>query len=674
MCPYSSPGTWHKVSIPREVATRKGAPQISVAALDLPRSLAPRMQEIHARSLIRFQVPFLTLGFRLARFPRRDAPTLYEALSPMVVGLQPASGGPRLPLRDVLDSTAPRSVAPANEIDRKKDIPFCQFLVGLKASKGSGLFQPQEIMNSRPFRLLVGFLSLTLTAFSTEKTWGSEEPVDVKDSVVKIIATVRLPAVSKPWMKAPPHDTVGSGVVIAGHRILCSAHGVLYASQVEVQGSRGEKVLAEVEASSIALDVAVLKLEDEAFFSTHPAMPLLEGLPAIGDVVRTYGYPEGGSTLSVTAGIVSRIESIRFNLMHSATCIQVDAAINPGNSGGPGMVGNKMAGLILSKLTGADKVGYLVSSEEIVDFLRKRSGGKETAKPALLDEFQALENQSLREFLQLDSSVEGILVRKPFRTEPTYPLKEFDVVTRIGDYPIDSSGLIKLPDSGLRISFRYLVPKLTTNGSVALTIIREGTRRVVQAPTPHTLHYVIPSLNGGYPAYFIYGPLVFSVVTAEPVIEELSGANSRPFLTRLIATESPILKRWGEEAIPSDRRLVFVASFLPSRGARGYGDPWLQVLQSVNGVPITNLTHLVEVLRDAQTTFVTFDFANRNCETMVFQREWMMKATTGILVENGIRDQGSPELLEIWNSKPSKSKQASMDAGLGPTEGSLAAP
>ena len=52
------------------------------------------------------------------------------------------------------------------------------------------------------------------------------------------------------------------------------------------------------------------------------------------DAVAVVGYPIGGETISVTTGVVSRIEVTSYS--HGATellGIQIDAAINPGNSG-----------------------------------------------------------------------------------------------------------------------------------------------------------------------------------------------------------------------------------------------------------------------------------------------------------------------------------------------------
>ncbi len=48
------------------------------------------------------------------------------------------------------------------------------------------------------------------------------------------------------------------------------------------------------------------------------------------------GLPWGGDSLSVTVGVVSRVDMKRYgNDGNKLLAIQIDAAINPGNSGGP---------------------------------------------------------------------------------------------------------------------------------------------------------------------------------------------------------------------------------------------------------------------------------------------------------------------------------------------------
>ena len=91
------------------------------------------------------------------------------------------------------------------------------------------------------------------------------------DSVVKVFSQMRLPNPIRPWIKQNPVEVMGSGVVIEGKRILTNAHLVLYADEIFVQGGRGgDRVEAKVAAIGPGIDLAVLTLDDEAFFAKRP--------------------------------------------------------------------------------------------------------------------------------------------------------------------------------------------------------------------------------------------------------------------------------------------------------------------------------------------------------------------------------------------------------------------
>jgi hypothetical protein len=62
----------------------------------------------------------------------------------------------------------------------------------------------------------------------------------------------------------------------------------------------------------------------------------------------------------------------------------------------------------------------------------------------------------------------------------------------------------------------------------------------------------------------------------------------------------------------------------------------------------------VELLRDSKDKFVRIEFFNRYGETLVFPRTEMLAATDEILTDNGIRSQGSPDMLSVWNAKLKK--------------------
>jgi S1-C subfamily serine protease len=241
---------------------------------------------------------------------------------------------------------------------------------------------------------------------------GAEEKI--RDAVVKISATMRLPDPVRPWTKQSPRDASGTGVIIEGNRILTNAHVVLYASQLFVESNASsDKHVATVEAISPGIDLAVLKLEDESFFAARKPLPRTRKLPAVKETVLAYGYPTGGSTLSITKGIVSRIEFAPYGDQSSGLRMQVDAAINPGNSGGPAIIDGQVVGLIFSRLLQADNIGYIIPSEEIDLFLEDIKDGKYDGKPAMFDQLQTLENDAIRLFLKLDRKAAGIIVHQP---------------------------------------------------------------------------------------------------------------------------------------------------------------------------------------------------------------------------------------------------------------------
>ena len=477
----------------------------------------------------------------------------------------------------------------------------------------------------------------------------------IENSVVKIFATVRYPDPYEPWTKGSPQEVTGSGVVIEGKRILTNAHVVNYASQVQLQANQaGDKLSASVEFIAPGIDLAVLKLDDERFFDTHPPLARAKTLPGIKDTVLTYGFPEGGTTLSITKGIVSRVEFTPYNFPVFGLRIQIDAAINPGNSGGPAVVGDKMIGLTFSRLIDAENIGYIIPSEEIDLFLRDIADGHYDGKPAMHDSLQTLENPALRALLKLDPSVHGMVVHKPYQNDAAYPLKEWDVIIRIGDTPVDDQGMVRLGDD-LQVHLEYLVQHVATNGVVPLTIVRAGEERKVNLPVSADYPQLVPELGSAYPSYFIYGPLVFSAATANYLGGLLRTKYGVSVLARLDSLGNPLATRMSDQpAFPGEGLVVISSPFFPHKLGQGYSSPRAEVVKTLNGIPVKNLAHLVEILRDTRDEFITVECYNRHGETMVFRRAEMLAATDEILTDNGVRSQGSSDMLAIWNTKPAR--------------------
>lgn len=473
----------------------------------------------------------------------------------------------------------------------------------------------------------------------------SIEKKSIESSVVKIFATVRYPDTAKPWTKNAPTEVTGSGVVIEGKRILTNAHVVNYASQVQIQAHQeGDKISAKVEHVARGIDLAVLKLEDESFFEKHAPLPRASGVPDVKDPVMTYGYPTGGFNLSVTKGIISRIEFASYNYPVSGLRIQIDAAINRGNSGGPALSGDKMIGVAFSTLSNAQNIGYIIPNEEIELFLKDIEDGRYDGKPGMYDVLQTLENPVLKSFLVLPPAAEGVVVNIPDSEAADYPLKKWDLITRIGDVRIDNQGMIRLNDN-LRVNFRYKVQHQARDGRVTLTVIRQGKELSVIHPVPTERPMLIDDLDGAYPPYFILGPVVFSIGSSSfSATHRMSGSVTSVF-------SSPLITRRGDRPAFDGEQLVVISSpFFPHKLAKGYANPSGVVVGKINGVAIRSLRHCVEVLRDNTDPFIRIEPAQQ-AESYVFARKEMLDSTEEILTDNGVRYQGSTELLAIWQAR-----------------------
>jgi S1-C subfamily serine protease len=305
-----------------------------------------------------------------------------------------------------------------------------------------------------------------------------------------------------------------------------------------------------------------------------------------------------------------------------------------------------MAGVVYSRLAGAENTGYIIPAEEVAYFLDHLKDGRSEPRPveAAGVEFQSLENAALRRQLKLDRGVKGVVVRPPARSGPDYPLREFDILTKVGDYDVDNQGMVNL-GNGLLAPLRAAFPKAAKDGAIPVTLLRDG--QAVTASLPVVAHdnRLIRGFQGEPLPYFIHGPLVFSPARAEAVsmyVEMNPG---------LYLGNSPMVsRRFDRVRFPDEELVVVTAPMFAHKIAKGYGDPVGGVVREVNGVRIKNLRHLVETIRDCRDEYLTFRFAEEGSEVLVFDRKEMEKVTQEILEENGIAPsrRASADLMKVW--------------------------
>ena len=270
--------------------------------------------------------------------------------------------------------------------------------------------------------------------------------------VVKIFCVHATPSFSQPWSVRPPVRSSSSGFITTGlngeRLIITNAHSVEYATLVQVRkfGSP-EKVTVRVAAIAHDCDIAILRVEDDSFWKDTICLKFGDNLPFLHDAVVVVGFPVGGEQLSITAGVVSRIDHGMYSFStREHICVQVDSAINSGNSGGPSLDprSGKVIGVAFQSLSGeeADNIGYVVPGSVVKHVLKDFSiSGKAQPFGRLGFLFQLLENPHLKASLNVPAGMGGVLVNRVVPVSRLYgKLFPNDVITACDGKDIADDG------------------------------------------------------------------------------------------------------------------------------------------------------------------------------------------------------------------------------------------
>lgn len=466
------------------------------------------------------------------------------------------------------------------------------------------------------------------------------------DAVVKVYCIHTEPNYSLPWQRKRQYSSTSSGFMVKneeGQRcLLTNAHSVEYHTQVKVK-RRGDdqKFIAEVLAIGVECDIALLMVKDETFW--EGVKPLSFGpLPRLQDAVAVVGYPIGGDTISVTSGVVSRIEVTSY--VHGSTellGVQIDAAINSGNSGGP--VFNEVGecvGIAFQSLSGSDaeNIGYVIPTPVIQHFLTDfRRNGQFTGFPVMGMKWQRMESHALRSAYKMKKEQKGILVR---HVQPTYEtakhLKPDDIIMRFDGIQVASDGTVPFREKE-RIAFNYLTSQKYSGEQAVLDVWRDGqeVQLTIQLMRPRLL--VPLHLANADPSFFVVAGIIFTVCS-EPYLLSEYGAE--------YMSEAPVklLERLmhGERLKPDDQ-VVVLSQVLACDATLGYEDYCnVQVLE-FNSTPVRNLRHLIQLVANCPDHYMRFDLAYK--EVVTLETDAVKDATASILELHSIPAAVSKDLL-----------------------------
>jgi len=353
---------------------------------------------------------------------------------------------------------------------------------------------------------------------------AARPPIDVnpderlEKSVVKITVVAQLPDYALPWNPGNIMSSVGTGFIISGNRILTNAHIASNARfiAVEKEGDSG-KYEARVKFIAHDCDLSILEILDASFFDT--LVPLDFGnVPSLDSTVSVVGYPIGGDKLSVTRGVVSRIDYQVYS--HSSAdshlAIQIDAAINPGNSGGPVLQGRLVVGVAFQGYTAniAQNVGYMIPTPVIRRFLTDIKDGAYDRYVDLGIYTFPLLNQAHRRALGLKAGDYGVVVSHVITAGSAEGILRIgDVLLSIDGLPVFSDGSVEM--DGRRVDLVEVVERKFKGDRVRLKILRNGRESVVTIPLNLPWPYLMLSrLHDVRPRFVVFGGMVFQPLSS----------------------------------------------------------------------------------------------------------------------------------------------------------------
>ncbi len=497
-------------------------------------------------------------------------------------------------------------------------------------------------MKQFPIRLAVAIVFASIAPLHADRALPSAaQPINIAsgewDNVVNIEVSILNPDYREPWNAGQPSSASGTGWLVGKNKFVTNAHVISNATRLLIRTtSDPEPHPARVVAVAHDCDLAMIEAVDAKHFE-HLKTLELGSIPDLNTEVSVIGYPIGGERISVTRGVVSRIDFQPYSHtgVDSHLTIQVDAAINPGNSGGPVLQDGKVVGVAFQGISGrvAQNVGYMIPTPVVARFLKDVEDGHYDHYVDFAVSDVPVENPAQRRALGLKDDGIGIMVAD---VEPVGSaggiLETGDVLLRLDGNPILSNGLMRV--DGQLVDKNEVIERKFAGQKVSVDIIRNG--RPMQKEL--TLKRFEPYVKLGEqfderPRYLMYAGLVLQPMDRNLMDANTEYARGQPIVFNGDPIVNYVFDNYLQKKIYIDRpEVVVLTQVLPDEANSFLQNEAPGIVDEVNGVKIRTMKDLKAALaaKGAREGFVEIKLFERG-KPLVIKRSAADQAQARIM-------------------------------------------
>jgi S1-C subfamily serine protease len=411
-------------------------------------------------------------------------------------------------------------------------------------------------------------------------------------AIIKVNATLQPYQPLRPWMKAPPIDRRGLGIIVGKGGVLVTAEMIADSTYVELEmGDSGAKCPATVVVADHSANLAFVKPAEEGFLKGIEPVAMREA--AAGEKVDVCQIERTGVVLK-TEGVLTTIEVAGYPagdlplLLGRVAC---SLQFREASFAVPVLSGDRLVG-ILMRYNGRTQDGEMIPVPVIRHFMAEAASATYRGFPRLGIGFSPMRDPQFRSWANVPPEGDGVYIQSVEKGSPAEKggLRAGDILVEMDGKKIDRDGNYRDAKYG-KLGISHLVATVHRHGEkLACAVLRSGKKEVVEVTVveKRAADWVIPPyLEGEPPRYYILGGLVFLELSRTYLQQWRDWQKTAP--RRFLYFEG-----FQSELFAGDdrERIVVLGQVLPSELTVGYEELSQLTVSEINGVRLKRLADI----------------------------------------------------------------------------------